>query len=177
MEIDSNQTPNGVPRPDETDAESGEDKQEPTVADLERERAELEDRWRRALADLDNLRKRYARESERARASEKASVTSQWLPILDSLELALEHAEADPAAIVEGVRAVRDQAVDVLTRLGYPQRGQVGEPFNAADHEVVGTVPDETHPPGTVVHVVRPGYGVGSDQLRPAAVIVSTTGP
>src|SRR5262245_47198926 len=71
--------------------------------------AELTDRWRRAAADLDNLRKRYARELAREREAERARVAATLLPIVDNLDLALAHADADPATIVPGVRAVRDQ--------------------------------------------------------------------
>ncbi len=65
---------------------------------------EAEDRWRRALADLDNLRKRHARELERQAAAERARTAAAFLPVIDNLELALDHAAADPGAIVEGVR-------------------------------------------------------------------------
>ena len=88
------------------------------VAELEQRVAELENLWRRALADADNLRKRHAREMERLRDRERAEVARDWLPVLDNLDRALEHAGADPGAIVEGVRAVRDQAVDLLSRRG-----------------------------------------------------------
>ena len=66
--------------------------------------AGLEDRWRRAVADLDNLRKRYARERERERAAERGRVAAQFLPVVDNLDRALAHAGGDPGAIVEGVR-------------------------------------------------------------------------
>ncbi len=91
-----------------------------------------EDRWRRALADLDNLRKRHARELRRAGAAERAHVAAAFLPVVDNLELALAHADADPASIVDGVRAVRDQAVAVLARLGYPRHDETGVPFDPA---------------------------------------------
>ncbi|KUO06377.1 nucleotide exchange factor GrpE [Streptomyces sp. DSM 15324] len=134
---------------------------------------ELEDRWRRALADLDNLRKRHARERERERAVERSRTAAAFLPVLDNLELALTHAGADPGAIVEGVRAVRDQAVNVLELLGYPRHAETGVAFDPARHEVVGVVQDPDAPPGTVVEVLRPGYGDGERQLRPAAVTVA----
>src|SRR4051794_12101150 len=70
---------------------------------------DFEDRWRRALADLANLRKRYARDLARERAAERARVARTFLPVLDTIDLALEHADADPATIVAGVRAIRDQ--------------------------------------------------------------------
>jgi len=134
--------------------------------------AELEDRWRRTLADLDNLRKRYARELARERAAERARVAAEWLAVLDNLERALAHAEAQDA-LVEGLRAVRDQAVGVLSALGYPRQDEVGVPFDPARHEAVRVVDDPDAPPGTVVQVLRAGYGAGEGQLRPAAVAVT----
>ncbi|MFB9457076.1 nucleotide exchange factor GrpE, partial [Streptomyces antimycoticus] len=135
--------------------------------------AELEDRWRRALADLENLRKRHAREVERERAAERASTAAALLPVIDNLELALSHAEADPGSIVEGVKAIRDQAVNALAQLGYERRGETGVPFDPARHEVVGVVEDAEAEPGTVVQVLRPGYGDPGNQLRPVAVAVA----
>ena len=132
-----------------------------------------EDRARRAAADLDNLRKRHAGELQRARAGERADVAADWLPVIDNLELALRHAEADPASIVEGVRAVRDQAVSVLTRLGFDRRDEVGVPFDPSKHEVLSVVEEPDSEPGTVVQVLRPGYGDADRQLRPVAVAVS----
>ncbi|WP_328974349.1 nucleotide exchange factor GrpE [Streptomyces canus] len=134
---------------------------------------EAEDRWRRALADLDNLRKRHARELKGQAAAERARTAAAFLPVIDNLELALSHAAADPGAIVEGVRAVRDQAVNVLERLGYPRHAETGVPFDPARHEVVGVVQEPDADPNTVVQVLRPGYGEAERQLRPAAVTVA----
>jgi molecular chaperone GrpE len=137
------------------------------------ELAELEDRWRRAVADLDNLRKRYARELQRERQTERDRAAATWLPVLDNLERALAHAGADPGVILAGVQAVRDQAVALLASLGYPRQDQTGVPFDTAMHEAVAAVENPDVPPGTVVDVLRPGYGDGERQLRPAAVTVS----
>lgn len=134
---------------------------------------EAEDRWRHALADLDNLRKRHARELNGQAAAERARTAAAFLPVIDNLELALSHAAADPGAIVEGVRAVRDQAVNVLERLGYPRHAETGVPFDPAQHEVVGVVQEPDADPNTVVQVLRPGYGEAERQLRPAAVTVA----
>jgi molecular chaperone GrpE len=138
---------------------------------------EVEDRWRRAVADLDNFRKRVSRDADQLRLAERARVAAEWLPVLDNLELALQHAESDPGAIVEGVRAVREQALAVLNRLGYPRREDIGQPFNPALHEAVATVEDRDMPAGTVVEVVRPGYGTDESLLRPAAVVVAKRAP
>jgi len=157
------------PRVDESTAED-------TEQGLRAQVAELEDRWRRTVADLDNMRKRFAREREQLREEERARAAADWLPILDNLELALQHAGADPVAIHEGVQAVRDQAVDLMARLGFPQRDDTGAPFDPRRHEAVSTVVDASAKPGTVVHVVKPGYGDGPRQLRPASVIVAARG-
>ena len=143
------------------------------VAELEKRVAELENLWRRALADADNLRKRHARETERLRDQERAEVARDWLPVLDNLDRALEHAGTDPGAIIEGVRAVRDQAVDLVSRLGFPRRDDLGARFDPARHDAVASIPFADAPPGTVVEVVQPAYGDGDRQLRPAQVVVA----
>ncbi|MCW2567007.1 MAG: nucleotide exchange factor GrpE, partial [Mycobacterium sp.] len=144
---------------------------------LESRLAEMEDRWRRAVAELDNQRKRAARDADLRRDEERGRAASQWLPVLDNLDLALQHAEADPDSIISGVRAVRDQAIAVLSGLGYPRReDDAGVPFDPARHEAVAAVPDEARE-GQVLQVVRPGYGEGDHQLRPASVVVATRSP
>jgi molecular chaperone GrpE len=144
--------------------------------DSDAELAKLEDRWRRAVADLDNLRKRYARELDRERQAEGARVAAAWLPIVDNMERAISHAGDRSDAVLEGVRSIVEQALKVLERLGYPRDAQAGVPFDPERHEVVGVVDQPDSQPGTVVEVLRPGYGEGSRQLRPAAVVVSRRG-
>lgn len=135
--------------------------------------ADLEDRLRRALADADNARKRCERQVADSRSAERARVAAAWLPVVDNLERALEHAGGDADALVEGVRTVRDQAVALLASLGYPRHDETGVPFDPQIHEAVSVVPDGDETPGTVLQVLRPGYGNGTQQLRPAAVVVS----
>jgi molecular chaperone GrpE len=135
--------------------------------------SELEDRWRRALADLDNYRKRTIRELDRERFTERARTTAQWLPILDNLELALQHADADPTTLIQGVQSILGQAREVIAQLGYPRRHDEGARFDPADHEAVSTVSGSGAPEGTVVQVVRPGYGEAENRLRPALVVVA----
>jgi molecular chaperone GrpE len=142
--------------------------------DPARQIAELEDAWRRTAAELDNFRKRCARDVVRGREQERAAVATSWLPVLDNLERALEHASSDPDSVVEGVRAVLAQAVGVLADLGYPRRDDNGRAFDPAVHEAVSTVSGEGLVPGTVAQVVRPGYGSDEKLLRPAAVVVAT---
>jgi molecular chaperone GrpE len=135
--------------------------------------AGLEDRLRRALADADNARKRCDRRVVDARTEERARVTGAWLSIVDNLERALEHSDADAGAVIDGVRAVRDQAVALLGSLGFRRHDETGVPFDPQRHEAVSVVPDPEAPPGTVLQVLRAGYGDGVRELRPAAVIVA----
>jgi molecular chaperone GrpE len=135
--------------------------------------AEMEDRWRRAVAELDNFRKRTTREIDAVREREQAQVSRRWLAVVDNLELALAHAGAGPDPVVEGIRAVWNQALAILAESGYHRHDDVGQRFDPALHEAVATTPDPSVPPGTVVHVVRPRYGDPDRLLRPAAVVVS----
>jgi molecular chaperone GrpE len=146
---------------------------EAAVADLEAQLAEVTDLRLRALADADNARKRCADQVRRAASDARAEVAIQWLPVLDNLERALAHAQADPGSIIEGIEHVQRQAVDVLARLGFSRRDDTGAMFDPARHEAVASraVPDAA--PGTVVEVVQPGYGDGDHQLRPARVVVA----
>ena len=143
------------------------------LAGLQARLTEAEDQKLRALADLDNLRKRCAAQVERAEADGRTQVARQWLPVVDNLERALEHATADPRTIVEGIQAVRQQALGVLAGLGFPRRDDTGATFDPVRHEAIATTYDPLVPPGTVVQVVRPGYGEPDRQLRPAQVVVA----
>jgi molecular chaperone GrpE len=167
--------PAGRPHPERDEAEAAApDEREADAAAQEEALAKMEDQWRRALADNDNLRKRAARDSTQQRAQERAAVALAWLPIVDNLELALAHAPAgteDP--FVEGIASIRNQAVDILARLGYPRIDAENVPFDPRVHEVVSVVESDDVPPGTLVSVLRPGYGGPGNTLRPAAVVVS----
>ena len=119
------------------------------------------------------MRKRCAAQVRTAEADAVAREAAQWLPVVDNLERALEHAQADPGSIIEGVRAVRDQATSLLAQLGFPRRDDLGVAFDPARHEALAARPDPAAPEGSVVEVVRPAYGDDDRQLRPAQVIVA----
>jgi molecular chaperone GrpE len=106
-----------------------------------------------------------------ARENERARVAAAWLPIVDDLERALQHADGQHSTIVDGLKIVLDQAQAVLSRLGYPRFDDVGKPYDPLRHEAVGTIAADAKP-GTVVATVRPGYGAET-LLRPAGVIVA----
>jgi molecular chaperone GrpE len=135
---------------------------------------ELEDRWRRAVAELDNVRKRFERQLAESVRAERARTASSFLPVLDNLELALRHAGADPTSIVTGVQAVHQQGLDVLAGLGYQRIVPVGERFDPARHEAARVASAEGVEAGTVVEVHRAGYVDPAGVLvRPAVVTVA----
>lgn len=169
--------PTPGPRPPDPRPEGEKDRQAVSDPGVLHETVEaLEDQLRWITADLENLRKRYDREIRRERLAERGRVAGEWLPVIDNLDLALQHADhtADAAsrAVITGVRAVRDQALGVLERLGFSPFDDVGKPFDPSRHEAVGTVAGDA-PDNTIVAAVRSGYGNDDDVLRPAAVVVA----
>ena len=102
------------------------------------------------------------------------AVAGDWLPVLDNLDLALAHADADPAVIIDGVRAVRDQAAGVLAS-GWDSRAAKtsGLSFDPARHEAIGSRQGPTLRPGPSSRSCGPAYGEGEHQLRPALVVVA----
>jgi molecular chaperone GrpE len=139
--------------------------------DLDRELAQMEDRYKRALADLDNYRKRSARETERRIAESKEAQLREWLEAVDSVERALLMELDNP--VFEGLRRVLEQMEAILARQGVRRIGAVGERFDPEHHEAVGVRYTDQEPDRTVVDVARSGYALGDRVLRPAEVIVS----
>lgn len=135
------------------------------------ELARMEDRYKRALADLDNYRKRSARELERRVEAERDQLLLQWLEVIDGVERALRQRPHTP--LYEGLRAVLDQMDAILARQGVRRTGEAGEPFDPERHEAIDVRTDEGVPDRTVVEVARSGFAVGDRVLRPAQVVVS----
>ncbi|MCU1503132.1 MAG: heat shock protein GrpE [Ilumatobacteraceae bacterium] len=129
----------------------------------------------RALADLDNVRKRFAREVQRERTEAAGRATIAWLPVLDDLERAVEHlgtSAGDDDGLVSGVRAIVDKARNILAEQGFQRDDEVGVPFDAARHDAVAVV-EAPDPAGSVIAIVEPGYRSADTTLRPAKVVVA----
>jgi molecular chaperone GrpE len=139
----------------------------PSVADLEARNAELEDRNLRARADLENYRKRTAREIERRVGDEREAVVLDWLEALDSVERALRMSPES-----EGLRAVLEQMEAILKREGIARTGAPGDPFDPERHEAIGVRDGEGAQP-RIADVARSGFTVSDRVLRPAQVIVT----
>lgn len=143
----------------------------PGTADLQARVDELDDRYKRALADLDNYRKRSERLADSRVADARDRMLRDWLDAVDSVETALDMTSADGE--VEGLEAVRDQMRSILERQGVHRFGAAGEGFDPDRHEAIAARESDAVPDRSIVDVVRPGYIVGDRVLRPARVIVS----
>ncbi|UJA19949.1 nucleotide exchange factor GrpE [Thermoleophilia bacterium SCSIO 60948] len=148
--------------------------------DLEAELAEAEDRFKRARADLENLRKRTEREIARRVGEARDAIVRDWLEVIDSVERALRVAEPESPE-TEGYRRLIEQMQTVLDRHGIHRFGEIGERFDPERHEAVGVRETSEGRDRSVVEVARSGYAAGSQVLRPAQVIVvrqpPTSGP
>lgn len=151
-------------------------------AELEGARADAAS-WRdkalRATADLDNFRKRTARERDEERHRAHERIVRELLPVIDNLERAIEHATAggDIEQLLGGVEAVHKQVIGVLEAEGVQLIDPFGEPFDPNKHQAVSQREDTEVAEHTVVEVLRKGYELGGRVVRPAMVVVSTGGP
>ena len=129
----------------------------------------------RAMAELDNFRKRMTRELEAVRQFGIERFAAEVLPVADSLGLALDAAAtADPAKLTEGHRATLRQLQKAFANAGITELDPAGQPFDPQLHEAMTTRPSAEQPPNTVLQVVQKGYLLNGRLLRPARVIVST---
>lgn len=139
------------------------------------ELATLEERWKRAAADLANYRKRAERELVQQRQQEREAVLRDWLPVVDNLERALVHQDSVTLdSLLTGLQAVHQQAVAILDRYGVRRMQTVDARFNPEQHEAIACVPGLQE--GAILDEVTPGYQLGGTTLRPAQVIVATAG-
>ncbi|MCS7048357.1 MAG: nucleotide exchange factor GrpE [Verrucomicrobiae bacterium] len=135
--------------------------------------AENWDRYLRALADLDNYRKRARREREEAILAAREEVIRALLPALDNLERALEHS-APGTPLHEGLEQVKKQFARALADFGLVEIvPQPGDLFDHNAHEAIGHEPHPQFPENTVVALSQSGYRLGERLLRPARVVVS----
>lgn len=151
-----------------------------TVARLEAENADLKDRLLRALAEVENVRKRAERDVGDARQYAISGFASDVLSVADNIERALasvpteaRKGEIGIRTLIEGVELTERELQNVLAKHGIRKLTPVGERFDPNVHEALFEVPDPSLPPGSVSQVVEPGYTIASRPLRPAKVGVS----
>ncbi len=152
---------------------------------LQTENAETKDRLLRALADMDNMRKRSERELADARTYGVTKLAGDLLGLADNLGRAIDTipAEAREAAdgpfkaLIEGVELSTRDFLATLARHGVKKLEPMGEKFDPNFHQAMFEAPDPSVPSGTVMEVVQTGYSIGERVLRPALVGVSKGGP
>ncbi len=176
--------------PETESAETPETPEAPAEQDLqaalEEARAKANENWERflrATAEQDNIRKRAERDIDHARKFAVEKFAKDLIEVLDSLDLGLQSAEkADDVesaerAVIEGVKLTRKVFVDALGKHGVVLIEAKGETFNPDRHEAMSAVPTADHAPNTVIDVVQRGYLLNDRVLRPAMVIVSQALP
>jgi molecular chaperone GrpE len=147
------------------------------LAAARKEAAEARDRHLRAVADLENFRRRTVREKEELRLYAASRVLEDLLPVLDSLSLGLEASRqpnAELKTLVGGVEIAAQQLKAALANHGLAEINPAGQPFDPHRHEALSHQPSDTVPAEHVLAVVRTGFMLHNRLLRPASVIVSS---
>jgi len=128
----------------------------------------------RAIAELENFRKRSAREVDSARQFGVERFAGDLLPVADTLGLAVDSAAtADAATLAQGQEATLRLLLKAFERAGLSAIDPAGQPFDPSQHEAMAMQPSAAHPPHTVLQVVQKGWLLNGRLLRPARVIVS----
>ena len=142
----------------------------------EKEAAEMKMRWLRSVADMENFRKRIAREKQDIIRNAAANVIESLLPVLDNMKLGLQAAENHPEAkdVVVGFKMVDDQLKSSLQEQGLEEIIPDGEPFDPKLHECISHQTSEDIEEGKVMQTVRAGYRLNEKLIRAASVIVSS---
>jgi len=133
------------------------------------------DRWLRERADLENFKRRAARERAETIKYANAEVLKDLLPVIDNLQRAIDHARGggDGQPVVEGISLVLKSLLDVLERHGVTRVEAKGAPFDPAHHEAMRHVESAEHEPNVVIEEHQPGYRLQDRLLRPALVSVA----
>lgn len=161
--------------------ESAEDRGGEAAEEAEKAPQGEVEKWKdiaaRAQADLDNFRKRMAREKADAILYANQSLLEQLFPIIDNLDMGLKAArdtEGDSSIIFQGMSMVYKQLRDFLTDQGVEVVEADGKPFDPNLHEAIKQEPHDAVPEGHVIHTLRRGYRLRDRLLRAANVVVSS---
>ena len=144
------------------------------LAEAETRAGAARDQALRAMAELENVRKRAQRDVESAHRFALEKFAQELLPVKDSLDLAIENAaRADAASLIEGQAATQRLLAKALERGGIVEINPLGEPFDANLHEAMAAQPSATAEPNSVIAVVQRGYSLNGRLLRAARVVIA----
>ncbi len=155
--------------------------QEDAAAKLEQEKADLKDKLLRALAEMENLRRRTEKEVADTRAYAISAFARDMLSVADNLRRALETLPQEArkestslSGLIEGIELTERELAKVLERHGVRKVDPAGEKFDPNLHQAMYESPHDSLGKGQVHTVVQPGYAIGERVLRPALVGVSS---
>lgn len=176
--------PSEESEPEAAAEEAADDEPDPLVevmAERDAALAEAAD-WKarayRATADLDNVRKRFGKEREELRKYAAENLLKDLLPVIDNLERAVGHAEANgPEGLVDGVQMVLRQFNSTLKTKGAESFDALGQPFDPQIHEAMTEMPTAEYEPGHVASVFQRGWRLNGRLVRPAMVVVAKAPP
>lgn len=151
------------------------------IAALEASRAaadQAHEQVLRAAADSENVRKRAQRDVENARKFALERFANDLLPVVDSLERAVDsaraaNAEGSAGAIADGVELSLKLFLDTLAKADLVQLDPMGEPFDPNFHQAVGMIESDRSEPGSILQVLQKGYTLNGRLVRPAMVMVA----
>jgi len=149
---------------------------EQTVAEKDRQIQEYLGKYRQASAEFDEARLRLRREISKDIERARREVLAEVLDVVDNLDRAIDAGRqaANPQALLQGIEMVRRQFLGKLEGLGVTPIATEGERFDPQLHEAISTLPAASEDQdGAILGVVRRGYRIGDDVLRPAAVAVA----
>ncbi|GGB39145.1 protein GrpE [Oceanisphaera marina] len=178
------QEPLTVDTHDEASAEAEQPQSDAAyVAELEQQLAEATNRAQaekdnalRALAEMENLRRRAAQDVEKAQKFALEKFAGELLPVIDSLERALEHTDKESdafQAVYEGVELTLKSLLSTVEKFGVLQIDPTGTPFDPNKHQALSMVESDEVAPNSVVSVMMKGYELNGRILRPAMVMVA----
>ncbi|AFJ46064.1 nucleotide exchange factor GrpE [Shimwellia blattae] len=156
------------------------DPRDERIANLEAQLAEVQQHERdallRAKAEMENLRRRTEQDVEKAHKFALEKFVNELLPVIDSLDRALEVADKnnpDLAPMVEGIELTRKSMLDVVRKFGVEVVGEVNEPFNPDVHQAIAMVESDEVAPNHVLMVMQKGYTLNGRTIRAAMVSVA----
>lgn len=137
---------------------------------MSEEEQDYKEKYIRAVADLENYKKRQEKEMEKHRKTTTRSILSSFLPVIDDLNTAISESSG---ALSEGLKLTRDKLLGELEKHGVKPLKSLGKDFDPNLHDALMVIKKEGHEEGTVISVVEEGYTMGDFLLKPAKVVVS----
>lgn len=154
----------------ETTEQPVQDEKDKTISDLTDKIAELNDKYLRVAAELENTRRRASLDIESVARNRVMSVAEKILPVMDAVEMALKHAPDD-----EGIKTMERALSNAFAKIGIVKIESVGEILNPQFHNAIQMIdkPEPTTPTNTILEEMQTGYMFGDTVLRTAMVVVS----